>query len=288
MKPRDRQFENVEFRLSEIDHRYGPNVHLLSDPYLLSLLARLCAEETVQPVINELVHSIYSSLLNTVVAREFPTKTAEVRTRMAALHPREAVYQGPQIVADQPVVTVNLARAGTFPSHICYTSLNYFMNPKLVRQDHISIGRITDHEARVTGSQVSGHKIGGDVEDAIVLFPDPMGATGSTLVEAVSLYKGIASKDAPNPGETARRATARAKKYIALHCIVTPEYLFNVTKAHPDLIVYAVRLDRGLSSEKVLRSIPGEFWDEERGLNEKHYIVPGGGGFGEVMNNAYV
>ena len=79
-----------------------------------------------------------------------------------------------------------------------------------------------------------------------------------------------------------------ARKYIALHCIVTPEYLSNVTKAHPDLIVYAVRLDRGLSSDKVLGSIPGEFWSEERGLNDQHYIVPGGGGFGEVMNNAYV
>ncbi len=277
MKTRDQQFEKIEFRLSEIDHHYGKNVHLLSDPYLLSLLARLCAEETVQPVINELVQSIYSSLLNTVVAREFPTRLAEVRTRMAATHPREGVYVGPKIISDQPVVTVNLARAGTFPSHICYTSLNYFMNPKLVRQDHISIGRITDHTARVTGSQVSGHKIGGDVGDAIVLFPDPMGATGGTLVEAVSLYKAM---------ETAGKA--RAKKYIALHCIVTPEYLSNVTKAHPDLIVYAVRLDRGLSSDRVLASVPGEFWSEERGLNEKHYIVPGGGGFGEVMNNAYV
>jgi uracil phosphoribosyltransferase len=273
MKPRDRQFEKIEFRLSEIEHRYGKNVHLLSDPYLLSLLARLCAEETVQPVINELVQSIYTSVLNTVVAREFPTKTAEVRTRMAAFHPKEASYIGPKILADQPVVSVNLARAGTFPSHICYTSLNYFMNPKLVRQDHISIGRITDHAARVTGSQVSGHKIGGDVEDAIVLFPDPMGATGGTLVEAVSLYKNLGKK---------------AQKYIALHCIVTPEYLANVAKAHPDLIVYAVRLDRGLSSDKVLASTPGEFWSEERGLNDKHYIVPGGGGFGEVMNNAYV
>lgn len=277
MKPRDRQFESIEFRVSEIEHRYGKNVHLLSDPYLLSLLARLCAEETVQPVINELVHSIYTALLNTVVAREFPTKMAEVRTRMASDHPKEGVYVGPQIVADQPVVSVNLARAGTFPSHICYTSLNYFMNPKLVRQDHISIGRITDHAARVTGSQVSGHKIGGDVDSAIVLFPDPMGATGGTLVEAVSLYKNMG-----------KGASNHARKYIALHCIVTPEYLLNVTKAHPDLIVYAVRLDRGLSSDKVLASIPGEFWPEERGLNDKHYIVPGGGGFGEVMNNAYV
>ncbi len=273
MSTRDRQFEKIEFRLSEIDHRYGKNVHLLSDPYLLSLLARLCAEETVQPVINELVQSIYSSLLNTVVAREFPTKNSEVRTRMAADHPAEGVYSGPKIVADQPVVTVNLARAGTLPSHICYTALNYFMNPKLVRQDHISIGRITDHAARVTGSQVSGHKIGGDAENAIVLIPDPMGATGGTVVEAVSLYKKLGGI---------------AKKYIALHCIVTPEYLKNVTQAHPDLIVYAVRLDRGLSNAKVLGSVPGEHWNEERGLNDKHYIVPGGGGFGEVMNNSYV
>jgi uracil phosphoribosyltransferase len=273
----DQQFNNVEFRLSEMGHHYGKNIHILSDPYLLSLLARLCAEETVQPVINELIQSIYSSLLNTVAAREFPTKKAEIRTRMAEFHPKEAVYSGPYMDADQPVVSVNLARAGTLPSHICYTSLNYFMNPRLVRQDHISIGRITDTTARVTGSQVSGHKIGGDVDDAIVLFPDPMGATGGTLVEAVSLYKSM--KKAGKTG---------AKKYIALHCIVTPEYLANIAKAHPDLIVYAVRLDRGLSSDKVLASTPGEFWSEERGLNDQQYIVPGGGGFGEVMNNAYV
>ncbi len=275
-KSLDRQFDQIEFRLSEIEHRYGKNVHLLSDPFLLSLLARLCAEETVQPVINELVHSIYSSLLNTVVAREFPTKMAATPTRMSGLHPKEAIYSGPKIDSNQPVVTVNLARAGTFPSHICYTALNYFMNPKLVRQDHISIGRVTDVSSRVTGSQVSGHKIGGTVDQSIVLFPDPMGATGGTLVEALSLYKSLDPKNGV------------AKKYIALHCIVTPEYLANVTKAHPDLVVYAVRLDRGLSSEKVLQSTPGEYWKEERGLNDKHYIVPGGGGFGEVMNNAYV
>ena len=277
MNRRDRQFEKIEFRLSELDHRYGKNIHLLSDPYLLSLLARLCAEETVQPVIGELTHAIYTSLLNTVVAREFPTKMAEVRTRMAVDHPKEAVYIGPKIVADQRVVSVNLARAGTYPSHICYTSLNYFMNPNLVRQDHISIGRVTDYSARVTGSQVSGHKIGGDVDDTIVLFPDPMGATGGTLVEAVSLYKNLE-----------KTGSKKARKYIARHCIVTPEYLSNIAKAHPDLIVYAVRLDRGLSSDKVLASTPGEFWSEERGLNAKQYIVPGGGGFGEVMNNAYV
>ena len=28
--------------------------------------------------------------------------------------------------------------------------------------------------------------------------------------------------------------------------------------------------------------------DAERGLDDRQYIVPGGGGFGELMNNAYV
>jgi uracil phosphoribosyltransferase len=266
----DRQFKDVKSRLSELDHRYGPRVHLLSDVFLLSHLTRLCSEETTQPMINELVTTIYGSLLKIVVNQEFPIRQTATRTRMAPYHP-EAVFQGPAINPETPVVSVNLARAGTLPSHICYTALNYFMNPLKVRQDHVSIGRTTDQQERVTGSKVSGHKIGGEVDGAIVLFPDPMGATGATIVEAIDLFK----------------SRGKALKYVAIHCIVTPEYLKTVQSKHPDLTVYAVRLDRGLSPSDVLDSVPGTHWDRERGLNDKHYIVPGGGGFGEIMNNAY-
>jgi hypothetical protein len=69
---------------------------------------------------------------------------------------------------------------------------------------------------------------------------------------------------------------------------VTPEYLRNVQKRHSDLVVYALRLDRGLSPLDVLSTRLGEKWDQERGLNGEQYIVPGGGGFGEILNNAYV
>ena len=257
--------------MMEIEHRYGPNIHILSDLYLSSHLAKLCAEETIQPVINELVTTIYSSMIKIAVNQEFPSKPAKIRTRMARFH-KEAVLNGPMIDPEVPVVAVNLARAGTLPSHICYTALNYFMSPAKVRQDHISIGRTTDEQEKVTGSKVSGHKIGGSVDGAIVLFPDPMGATGSTLVETVDLYK----------------QHGKALKYIALHCIITPEYIRKIQSRHPDLVVYAIRLDRGLSPPDVLESIPGMHWDRERGLNDKQYIVPGGGGFGEIMNNAYV
>ena len=75
---------------------------------------------------------------------------------------------------------------------------------------------------------------------------------------------------------------------IAIHLIITPEYIKRIKQEQPELIIYAMRLDRGLSSEKVLNTIPGTFWDEEKGLNERQYIVPGAGGFGEICNNSFV
>ena len=134
------------------------------------------------------------------------------------------------------------------------------------------MNRSTDAQDRVTGADVFGQKIGGSSDDAIILFPDPMGATGSSICKAIQTYK------SPSLGTP--------RKLIALHLIVTPEYLLKVSQEHPDVLIYAFRLDRGLSSQKALQSIPGTHWEEERGLNETQYIVPGAGGLGEVLNNA--
>ncbi|MBM4283147.1 MAG: uracil phosphoribosyltransferase, partial [Deltaproteobacteria bacterium] len=77
------------------------------------------------------------------------------------------------------------------------------------------------------------------------------------------------------------------KKFIAVNLIVTPEYLRRMTSEHPDVVIYALRLDRGASPDDVLQTKPGARWSEESGLTDKQYIVPGGGGFGEIMNNAW-
>jgi len=263
----------VTFRLSEVEHRYGDGIHIMSDPCMSSWLAKLCQPATFQPQINTLVEFLYTGLLKSVMNAEFPQKKVRLATRMTTAHP-EAPLEA-EIFSDQTrVVSVNLARAGTYPSHICYNLLNNILDPQLIRQDHIAASRTTNANDHVIGTTLGGAKIGGDVESAIVLFPDPMGATGNTLVSAVGHYKA-------NVG-------GRAAKFVALHLIVTPEYLKKMKAQHPDLIVYAVRLDRGLSTPKALANIPGTFWDEERGLNEKQYIVPGGGGFGEIMNNSFV
>lgn len=270
----DKVYRSLKYSLSEIEHRYGPNVHVLSDPFLLSHLAQLCSADTYQPTINQLVDTIYRNLVKVIINSEFPRKQMKVKTRMSEMHPNEGVFEGELIDPDTSAVSVNLARAGTFPSHICYNALNYILNPRNVRQDHISINRATDSADKVVGTNVAGHKIGGSVKDSVVLFPDPMGATGSTIVSALDIYK--------------KQIAGPAKKYIAVHLIVTPEYLKKVTSRHPDLVIYAVRLDRGLSDKKVFDTVPGTHWDQERGLNDKQYIVPGGGGFGEILNNSFV
>lgn len=259
--------------IPEIEHYYGKNTHILDDHYLSTMLARLCHPHTHQPTINELVHFLYTDLIKVVLNNEFPTTVTTAPTRMTAKHPKHFL-KALTLDSSQRTVSVNLARAGTFPSFICYNAMNYILNPEFVRQDHVTAARKVDENQKVVGITLEGSKIGGDVENSIVLFPDPMGATGGTIVSAVEYYK--------------KEVKGTAAKFIALHLIVTPEYLKRVQDSHPDLVIYAVRLDRGLSPDHVLNEKPGKFWSAERGLDDTHYIVPGGGGFGEILNNSYV
>ncbi len=270
---RDSLYEDIQFRLSEMPHQYGKNVHLLADPFMLSQLAQLCAKGTLQPQLNRLVAALYSGLVKAVINAEFPRKMAAIPTRMIDSNPH-AIYQGKVIDPEVRAIAVNIARAGTLPSQVTYDLLNETISPALVRQDHIIMSRMIDASDKVVGSAIGGAKIGGDVDDAILLFPDPMGATGGTLSTAMQMYRD--------------KVPGKPRKIICVNLIVTPEYLKRITGRHPEVLVYAIRLDRGLSPPEVFGTLPGQLWEKERGLDERQYIIPGGGGFGELMNNAYV
>lgn len=270
---RDALYEKVPYRLSELEHHYGPQVHLVGTPYLMSRLAVLCARETVQPEVNRLVVTLYRDLVVMVLNHEFPKKKVTSPTRMIE-HTPKGIYQGEVIDPDIRAVSVNIARAGTLPSQVTYDMLNEVLTPRLVRQDHIIMSRMLDNQEHVVGSNIGGSKIGGDVDDAFLIFPDPMGATGGSLCTAIEMYK--------------KKVPGKLRKVICIHLIITPEYVKKLTTTHPDVVIYAIRLDRGLSPPEVFRTAPGQLWDKERGLDDKQYIVPGGGGMGEVMNNAWV
>ena len=269
----DVAYSSAGLKNGELEHLYGRDVHILSDPYHLSLLARLSSDDTVQPVINHLVTTLYRDLVAAVVAREFPTCTVRSTTRMIA-HTPLGVFAGEIVDPSTRVVCVDIARAGMLPAAVCFDAFNHVLDPAGVRQDHLIMNRVVDDAGQVVGARIFGEKTGGDVDGRVLVFPDPMGATGSSLKKAIDYYK--------------TQAGGTPSKIIAMNLIVTPEFIQNVRAELPEVVMYAFRVDRGLSSPEVLATRPGTHPDLERGLNDTQYIVPGAGGLGEVINNVFV
>jgi uracil phosphoribosyltransferase len=241
----------------EREHRYGAQVHILDNRFLLTALARLSSPHVRHPEMVGILRQVYQTMLVNVAGREFPAVRAEVPTRMAEFHPREGVYRGTVLDPKTRVVIVDIIRAGIVPSQTCFEMLTSVLPGDNVRLDHLTMARVSDAAGHVVGVDLHGSKIGGSVEGAILLLPDPMEHHG------------------------------RPARIVAMPMIATPEYLRAVLGGIDNLVVYTARLDRGLSAEEVLDTPPGTRWNEERGLNDKGYIVPGAGAMGEVLNNAW-
>ena len=273
-KYKDQQNFIAEYSPRESKHHYGPNFHLLANPYLRSLLARFSTPQIGQPLLNTYLEILYTHLLGEALGTLAPQIGVHWETRMKESHPDEGIFQGSVVRENLAVICVAMARAGTWPSHICFHQLHHYFYPPYLRQDHIYLGRKADDAGQVVGVDLFGSKIGGGQEGAVVLVPDPMGATGRSITEVLDHYK----KNVPG----------KALKYVAMNLIVTSEYIQYLNQHHPDVQIFAYRVDRGLSSEKVLQSELGLYLKEEKGLNSKQYIVPGAGGVGEILNNSFV
>ena len=269
----DKQYEVLPRPSAGLQHEYGKQVHLLSYPYAMSMLERLGSPDTVQPAVNRLVGSLYDLLLGEVANTVLATESVASPTRMIEFT-EHGIYKGERVERGQKVVVVDVARAGILPSHHFYEGLHHIIDPSGLRQDHVVASRTTDEQGRVTGVTLDGSKIGGPIADATVIFPDPMGATGSSIAGVIDHYLD--------------QVGGKPRALVAVHLIVTPEYIKRMTAQFPDMHIFAVRLDRGLSSTETLATVPGSSIDDERGLTDNQYIVPGAGGVGEVLNNAWI
>lgn len=254
-------------------HAWGPNLQLHGEPWALSLLARLGHEGCQQPEVGRIATRLFDYLFAKVASTELRTEVQRVPTRMTAVHP-ETAYEGVVIPPDQPVVVVDVARAGILSSQLFYDRFNELLVPSGVRQDHMFVSRVTDAAGAVTGSSVAGAKIGGSIEGAVLVIPDPMGATGGSLCVVLDHYL--------------KAGLGRPARVVFVHLIVTPEYVRNVHARFPEVSVHAIRLDRGFSSPAALALPSGSLAAEECGLDHHQYIVPGAGGLGEVLNNSWV
>lgn len=257
----------------EMEHGYGPYFHLLNEPVAWTRLARVCRPEVVQPEFGAIIEGLYDVLFDRAMHALAPRSVQRIETRMAEYVPGAAV-EGELIDPSTKIAVCDIARAGMVPAQRIYKRAHELFEQPGIRQDHVYAARIEGEDGHVVGTSLAGSKIGGDVNGRMVIFPDPMGATGSSMCQVVSHYKS--------------KSLGEAQAFIALHLIVTPEYLRKVHAEHPNLHVFALRLDRGASKAGVYESGLGEFPELESGLTSTDYILPGGGGFGEVMNNSFV
>jgi len=268
----DQAYTDLSYQGFNFNHHYGEQFVLLANSWTQSMLARACENETLQPQMNHYVATLYRYMLSEVVSRYFPRKVQKIKTRMFASEPKAVLVQD-LVETETPVVCVGLARAGTYPNHVLFEELSYLINPRVVRQDHFYINRVADAKGVVTGVNASGSKIGGDKDNAIVIFPDPMGATGSSLKYCYDYYQ--------------KQVEGKAHKLISMHMIVTPEIIVRMKTDCPELIVVALRVDRGMSDSHIFSTKLGEK-NNEKGLSAIDYIIPGAGGVGEVLNNSFV
>jgi uracil phosphoribosyltransferase len=252
-------------------HRYGPRVQVLDNPLLHSALARIGTPEV--PLVELYAHlrTVYTALCLEALGRELPRRDLVVPTRMAAAEPVAGVLRCTGLDPEAEVVIADVIRGGIVPAQLCFELLAPLL-PGRVRLDHLNLNRRTDERGRVTGADLTGSKIGGPVSGATLVLPDPMGATGSTVLRVLEHYL---------------EHHGRPRRVIALTMISTPEFLRAALDTSDLLQVYTARVDRGLSPPEVLEALPGERWSEERGLDARGYIVPGAGGVGEVLNNSW-
>jgi uracil phosphoribosyltransferase len=248
-------------------------VHILADPWSLSIVARLSHPEVRTPELHVLLSAGYRRLLE-AACEQLPTVPVSWPTRMTARDSTTA-FVGRVIDRAHRAVVVDVARAGMIPAHLFQRGLHELLDPDGVRVDHVFMDRAVDPATgRVSGIAFHGSKIGGPVDGATIFVPDPMGATGRSIVHAIEHYE--------------RTIPGRPHQVVTCHLIVTPEFIRRVTARFPDAAIYALRLDRGRSADDVLATLPGTRWEDERGLDEHDYIVPGAGGVGELINNAFV
>jgi len=256
----------------EAEHRYGPRVHVLEDAWLMTAMARIGSPSVSHPELLSLLRTVYHALTLAACGRELPVVGAEIPTRMSDEHPGEGVFRGNVLDPKARVVVCDVIRGGIVPSQVCFELLAEVLPFESTRLDHLNMARVSDENGHVTGVDLSGSKVGGSVQGDTLIIPDPMGATGSTIVKAIDHY--LADYGQP-------------AKIITMPMISTPEYLRAVLDRFENLYVYTTRVDRGLSDPDVLETIPGTHWEREVGLDAHGYIVPGAGGIGEVLNNSW-
>lgn len=257
---------------AQLEHAYGDRVTLVGDPFTASLVARIGAPDAARAEVLEAVRSAYALLCARAASSALPSLRDRRVTRMAEKHGELGAWTGELFDPSAQAVVADVIRGGIVPGQVFFELLSRVLPEDNVRLDHLHMSRVNAADGSIAGTDLHGSKIGGSIDGRHLFLPDPMGATGSTVVTALDHYL---------------EHWGRPASVTLVTLICTPEFL-RAALAHPSgPRILTARVDRGLSSPDVLATIPGTRWDEERGLDDDGYIVPGAGGVGELLNNSW-
>ncbi|MDR1057801.1 MAG: uracil phosphoribosyltransferase [Coxiellaceae bacterium] len=208
-------------------HKVFTNFHEVQHPLLQHKLTILRKRGTDKKEFNELVGEI-STLLVYEVTKNLPLTEEMIETPLETC-------EMPVLAGKKPVILAIL-RAGI-------GMVDGFL--KLMpsaRVAHIGLYR----DEVTLEPHLYYFKIPSYSKDRQFYICDPMLATGGTVVRAIDKLKSVG-----------------VRKIIVVNILAAPEGVERVFKAHPDILVFAVKLDRK--------------------LNKKGYILPGLGDAGDRM-----
>ena len=200
-------------------------VIIMDHPLIKHKISLLRDERTGTKDFRLLVEEI-AMLMGYEALRDLPTELVEVKTPIA-----EAYVP---MLAGRKLAVVPILRAGLG-----------MVNGILALVPSAKVGHIGLYRDEVTHEPHEYYcKLPENIDQRLVILPDPMLATGGSAILAVDFIK------------------AKGCKNIKFMCIIAaPEGLEALKKAHPDIDIYVGNLD-------------------ER-LNENAYIVPGLGDAGD-------
>jgi uracil phosphoribosyltransferase len=199
-------------------------VHIVSHPLVHDALATLRDSATPPELFRRMAVRI-SLLLAAEATRDVPSSDVTVQTPLGPASGRTITHD---------VVVVPVLRAGLGMLDAILELI------PTARVGHIGLQR---DEITAVASQYYS-RLPADLSRSFVLMIDPMLATGGSAVAALDLLRLAGAHD------------------VRMICIVAaPEGIALVEQHHPDVVIYAPVVDRGLNSHKFIVPGLGDFGD---------------------------
>jgi len=221
-------------------------LNLTGNAYTATLLRRACETNRTSREVIEATRHLYQYLVYQMVRSYFPREEGVYKTNMGA------PCRGPFLARSTEVVIVTLARAGIIPAQVCQDMLSVLLPARNVRQDFYMMTRVRTEEG--FEARCGGWKSGGPVAGSIVVIPDPMGATGTSMR---AVLRRIAEVE---------EESGKAHEVVVLCMVTAPEFYHALAKERDGVVVFTTRMDEG--------------------LDEKGYIIPGMGDAGDLIYNS--